>query len=289
MNEAGDQPGTGIHSEHLYFPPTYLPGDLRGRFALKVQNVRGGQTWGTTPGMDDIQQDCGGWVSRVQRPIRSMPRRISCSSTRAGCGKRPTREASWTPVSKGITAPEMLSVAVDPANAQKIYAGTGGPGSGYFYRSTDGGQSWNRGSSVLIGGSPDYTFGEVSDLAVDPNNSQKIYLAGYELLRFQQCGPDVYRSGGSAAPRQHCSTPPGSANTVYVGSSFPGYGIYKSTNGGANFDAETAVCPCLAAVSVPSWRWLMIPMTPTYCGPARSLGVGFSGRRTAESIGWQKA
>ncbi len=176
-----------------------------------------------------------------------------------GVWKTTNQGSSWSPVSKGITAPEILSVAVDPANAQKIYAGTGGPGSGFFYRSTDGGQSWNRGSSVLIGGSPDYTFGEVSDLAVDPNNSQKIYMAGTNFYVSSNAGQTFTEVEGVQLPGS-IATPPGSANTVYVGSSFPGYGIYKSINGGANFEQKNSglplfgsnICPILALADDPN-------------------------------------
>ena len=75
----------------------------------------------------------------------------------------------WVPINNGLYGGKVESLAIDPANTQIIYAGTG---NGVF-KSTDGGANW----SQINNGLPEYT--DVRSLAIDPANTQLIY-AGTE-------------------------------------------------------------------------------------------------------------
>ena len=84
---------------------------------------------------------------------------------------------SWTPINEGLPKNDfqvlVQSLAVDPADTQIIYAGTGGfvGGGAGVYKSTDGGESWSAANKGML----DYY---ITALAVDPANSQVVYAGG---------------------------------------------------------------------------------------------------------------
>lgn len=65
------------------------------------------------------------------------------------------------------------ALAVDAANARRVYAGT--PGGGIF-RSEDGGKTWVSAAKGL--GSRPFEFPAITGLAVDPRRPQTVYAAG---------------------------------------------------------------------------------------------------------------
>jgi photosystem II stability/assembly factor-like uncharacterized protein len=111
-------------------------------------------------------------------------------------------------------------VAIDPQDPSNLYAGRSQGYSG-VWRSTDRGVTWNFTA----------TDGTVTDLAVDPLNSQKIYAAAMYLLvsndqgvSFQNALDDYYDPGATCL-----AIAPGASNPVYAG----GWdGVYKTTDGG---------------------------------------------------------
>jgi photosystem II stability/assembly factor-like uncharacterized protein len=89
---------------------------------------------------------------------------------------------SWTQQGPYILAPGVIQIAIDPANSNRIYAGTDQG----VYRSTNGGETWvpkNQG----LGGYGDLV---ISGIAIDPNNSSTIYLAtwGYGIFKSTDMG-----------------------------------------------------------------------------------------------------
>lgn len=87
--------------------------------------------------------------------------------------------ASWTPLADLLANIAMNSMAMDPANPNVIYVGTG---EGYFngdsvrgagiFKTTDGGTSWN-----YLAGANSSDFYYVNDIVISPNNSQRVYAA----------------------------------------------------------------------------------------------------------------
>ncbi len=91
---------------------------------------------------------------------------------------------TWTPLSDGWTALRVSALAVDPLRPQTIYAGTGDypgfePTTGRgVMKSTDGGATWQKLTGLNSGQIP------ISSIVVDPENSQKVTVAGGQRDRY---------------------------------------------------------------------------------------------------------
>jgi len=84
---------------------------------------------------------------------------------------------SWIDVKKGLPQADyeifVNSLAIDPSDANVVYAGTGGfVGQGYgVYKSTNGGDTWAPSNQGML----DYV---ITSLAIDPTDPQVIYAGG---------------------------------------------------------------------------------------------------------------
>ena len=125
-----------------------------------------------------------------------------------GVWKTTNGGSNWTPLTDGEVSLAIGSIALDPSNRNIVYAGTGednNGGDGYsgagILKSTDGGATWTHFPGPFVGPLGSTTGGaSIGSLAVHPTNGQ-ILLAGVSL--------------------------PGAS------------GIYRSTNGGANWTRVT--------------------------------------------------
>ncbi len=115
---------------------------------------------------------------------------------------------TWTSRTKDADTQSVGALAIAPSNDSIVYMGSGEgalSGDSYYgdgvYRSTDGGVTWTHVSSLFTGQA-------TSALAVDPTNPNHVYAA---TLRGR---------GGN-----HRTTAP----------TEPAYGVYESTDGGANW------------------------------------------------------
>jgi photosystem II stability/assembly factor-like uncharacterized protein len=148
---------------------------------------------------------------------------------------------TWSEASQGITAQRIYGVAIDPQNSNNIYAGTG---DGFFYRSQDGGVTWSRGY-YTINPYPYqekvYDFGPISEVAVDPLNSHKIYIATTNFYMSTDYGETFYKTDAVTSP--FCiAIPPYASGPIYVGGGL-GYGIYKSSDGGITWEQKKQGLP----------------------------------------------
>jgi photosystem II stability/assembly factor-like uncharacterized protein len=195
---------------------------------------------------------------------------------------------SWSPINTGFETKEILSLATDPTTSSTIYAGTNGDG---IYKSTNGGTSWseiNQGlwgtclwciaatspATIYTGGyggvfkSSDgganwqqlpYEIGDayykmVRSLAIDPDNSQILYMVDEEVnniykttdggtnwqnLKLKDSLPNVFSL-------EFVTVDPKKPSNVYVVGQYDVTGtvsaLFKSTDGGNSWK-ETTIDP----------------------------------------------
>jgi photosystem II stability/assembly factor-like uncharacterized protein len=185
---------------------------------------------------------------------------------------------TWTPLldqeaALGIGQPS--TIAIDPNDTNTIYVGTSMFAvlnlSKGILKSTDGGGSW----VVLGAGFPAGNTGnaltlfegkDISNIIVDPANSDRLYLAASNGLFFSTDGgrnwsPGI--NGGGVAQSLVLDTPLLGPSILYAG--INGSGIRRSDDGGQNWrQILSATTPAVAAVLTPSTN-------PTFTGP-RFLG-----------------
>ena len=170
-------------------------------------------------------------------------------------------------------------VVYDPSNTQTIYIGTfisfaGDPDVGPFptiangvFRSTDGGVTWSHRSNGLPNQfGPGTSQGDVLAMAINPANPQVLYAAVVNLYAFPINGR-VYKTTDGGASWFETSTgiagqdvrallidpndPTG--ETIYAGTGGDGAnpgGVYRSTNGGANWNSLSIGMPAYSATSL---------------------------------------
>jgi uncharacterized repeat protein (TIGR01451 family) len=133
---------------------------------------------------------------------------IILGAAQGGVWTYDTNTGTWTNRTSATDSQAVGALAIAPSNDSIVYMGSGEAalsGDSYygdgFYRSTDGGVSWQHVSTLFTGQA-------VSDIAVDPNNPQHVYAS------------TVRGRGGN----HRTTSPTGAA-----------YGVYESTNGGSSW------------------------------------------------------
>ncbi|HRW07783.1 MAG TPA: hypothetical protein P5121_21925, partial [Caldilineaceae bacterium] len=143
---------------------------------------------------------------------------VYIGAAQGGVWKSTNGGDSWAPLTDNMPSLSIGALALDPQNPDTIYAGTGEPtlgGDNYYgagiLKSTNGGQSWS------VVGADTFAGMGVSKIVVDPTDANLVYAA--------------------------------SARTGVDGASFPARGIFRSTNGGQNWEAllTCAEPSCLGA------------------------------------------
>ncbi|MBI4460725.1 MAG: hypothetical protein HY648_11800 [Acidobacteria bacterium] len=140
---------------------------------------------------------------------------------------------NWIPADSGLPTTGFVGVlAIDPANASTVYAGT----SGGVYKSTNGGTSWAAATTGLTT--------NVNALAIDRTNPATIYAgAGSGVYKSTNSGQNwtAMNSGLPSFSRQIFSLAidSSSPSTIYAGTAGAGNlaQVFKSTNGGQSWTA----------------------------------------------------
>ncbi|MFZ0392064.1 MAG: FlgD immunoglobulin-like domain containing protein [Calditrichia bacterium] len=126
----------------------------------------------------------------------NMPQRIWAGAADGGVWKTGNGGGEWIPVFDSAPSLSIGAVTVDPSDPNTIYVGTGEanssgdsyPGNG-IYRSTDAGINWE-----YLGLPESYYIGRI---AVDPQNSQRIFVAATGLLFGKNAERGIYRTQNS--------------------------------------------------------------------------------------------
>lgn len=193
-------------------PEALLPGPLAGSVWVPIGPAP--STNGQTP--QDFAQPSpvsGRLTDIVLDPVNGA---VFAGGAQGGLWKSTDNGASWTPLADGLGSLATGSIAMDPANHDVLYYGTGEgnlsadsyAGVGVF-KSTDNGASW---AGPL--GTAEFRGRSVSSLVVDRTNSQ-VVLAGTSS---GVCG----------------------VGAVVCGSGLPTRGIFKSTDGGSTWAKKTS-------------------------------------------------
>jgi len=203
-----------------------------------------------------MQVDSSGRVTAILiHP--SNPNIVYAGAAQGGVWKTTDGGDTWAPLTDGQASLSIGSMAFDPNNPEVIYVGTGEPHSSDSFsgqgvlKSSNGGASWtNLGNS-------DFAGMAISDIAVDPNDGNTLYVAvsnrflnTYDPTTDKK--PGIYKStnGGTSwqlvlsacqnndtvcAAASALVINPSNANTLYAG--LEQVGLFKTTNGGNNWDA----------------------------------------------------
>lgn len=163
---------------------------------------------------------------------------------------------SWKTSHRGIGG-GVSALAVDPLDPMTLYAGSDG-----VMKSTDGGASW----SDRMEGFP-LSYDAVLSLAIDPQNTQKLYTAAYSRI----FSGDIFKSadGGITWTAIHEGIPLGAVpaviavdpltpSTLYLGTWYEG--VFKSTDGGASW---RAINDGLPDPPIEIWALAVDPLTPS--------------------------
>jgi photosystem II stability/assembly factor-like uncharacterized protein len=133
------------------------------------------------------------------------------------------------------------AIIVDPASANRVYAGAAGagvPGGGGVYLSTDGGTSW-----ALSGPSFANDKDGVLSFAFDPQNASIIYAgttSGFYKSSDSASSWTRLDSGLADANFNAIAIDPGHSTTIYAGTN---NGLLKSQDGGHTWRATTVTHP----------------------------------------------
>ncbi len=138
----------------------------------------------------------------------------------------------WTQLNRDFSA---SAIVIDPAVTSTLYAGardlggTLGPG---VYRSSDGGQTWEKRSAGL-------PLSSINTFAVSPSSSSTIYAAAQlnGLYRSTDAGL-TWTSAGAGVPRNinALAIDPGSPSIIYAGADT---GLFRSADGGATWSGAS--------------------------------------------------
>ena len=145
----------------------------------------------------------------------------------------------WIP--RGPEGGRIARPVIDPRNPATIYASVGGR----LYRTTDAAGHWN-----------DLGVPSVTILALDPRNSSTLYGANNNALYKSTDGGLTWAAPGPVLPGSCGGYPPFSlviepsnTNALYAGcqgsDSNGGGGVFKSTDGGATWNAASSGLPAV--------------------------------------------
>jgi photosystem II stability/assembly factor-like uncharacterized protein len=161
---------------------------------------------------------------------------IVFAGTEKGLYRSDDSAANWRLVDSALNSHYIWALAVDPAEPDVMFAGTGTPTPAMIFRSTDAGQSWDRRPVETAAECENVGSPRVTGIAVDPVDGRKVWM-GLEVDGARQSadrgetwtdvdilhGKDIHNVFVTAGPPK----------TVFIVANRE---IYKSTNDGATWE-----------------------------------------------------
>ncbi len=230
-----------------------------------------GLNW-TQVGFDDLPTPS----SRLVRLIAFNPTNTDTLyiATNAGLYKSVDGGDNWTPMDEDVNAGAITALAVDPSNANTVYAARDGfVVNGGVFKSVDAGDTWDPLTPGAQLASTQY-----SGIVVDPNDPTTIYLS-------TSSGHGVYRYANDTdgwVPFDE-----GLTNTIVrtmVGDPIKGARLYLGTNGSSAFTRLVDLSPPTNPVispSHPTGGWSNDPTIEIELSGATDDGSGVDGFDTA--------
>lgn len=132
---------------------------------ILLKSANGGDTWKKSDSTVD-----GKGVCLAVDP--HDPQKLYLGSRYSGMYRSTDQGSNWQPINDGLptTFKVFRSIAIDPADSQRIYIGVGGK----VYQSADGGDSWHQLGDTLT------TNSEVYRIAIAPTNPGTVYASVYD-------------------------------------------------------------------------------------------------------------
>ncbi len=188
------------------------------------KTVNGGTTW--TPIFDDEDTYSIGCITIDPNDRNTIwvgtGENVSGRHVAYGAGVYRSRDGGTNWENMGLADSEHIGmIRIDPRDSNVIYVASQGPlwsagGDRGLFKSTDGGQSWNKILGIGLGNTQvDDQYTGVSEVHLDPRNPDVLYAVSWQKFR----NVAVLLDGG------------------------PGSGIHKSTDGGATWRELTEGLP----------------------------------------------
>jgi photosystem II stability/assembly factor-like uncharacterized protein len=201
---------------------------IAGRSYGLLKSIDGGQNWFELPDLN---------AGPAARAITFDPNNSLTVYAGVGYGwglyKSVNGGATWT---NPLPSRDVYAVTVDPLNSQVIYAGTHvySPDQGGVLKSIDGGSSW---STIYQGNQ------NVTSFAIDPKNSQSLYLGTEDagIFRSLDGGTTWSNISGSSIVtpvRNLLFSPDSSQHLLFASTS--GQGVFYTSNGGVTWSSTNA-------------------------------------------------
>ena len=173
------------------------------------------------------------------------PANLYAGTYNSGIYKSVDGGESWAEANAGVSGSLIVyDVDVDPSNPANVYFASRKSGSlvGEVYKSTNWGQSWGLIFSGQNLGSGDYFY----DIDVDPTNSNILYLAAHEHGFYKSTNGGtsfvaINHNVGDLSSRSLAINPSNPAQIF--GGVWHGAGVYRSTDGGANWAQVSSGLP----------------------------------------------
>ncbi|MBI2381895.1 MAG: PKD domain-containing protein [Gammaproteobacteria bacterium] len=220
---------------------TSYPG---GSYPSIVRSTTGGAagSFGSLPNTGLTASGNFPWVT----PLAGAGALVWVASDQVYVGTTSAASFRWYGLSGSLGSAASVLSPIQSGGAYQLYVGTSG---GKIFRST---------SATATGGSlsevtGNYPGGRVSDIAVDPSNTQRVFatrgvFSGGHLYRSTSGGTSwtAVGSGLPNVPANSVAIDPLDGQRVFVGTDI---GVYESADGGASFQPFSAGLPLGLVVS----------------------------------------